>query len=423
VRLATAFLIAILSACVSNLATARTWYILPDGSGDAPTIQAGMDSATAGDTLLLACGTYYEHGISLISEICVRSETGSPQCVTVDGQEMGSVLRADSVDGMTSIEGLTIRGGHAATGGGLLCIHAIPRVKNCAFLWNGAYGWQGGGAIAYHSSVPLEASIEGTKFVRNSVADAAGPGAVLASGVSLSVVDCVFEETSGSAVGVENASGIFKRCTFTRNDCLFGGALAFYLWPDHKILVDSCQFVQNTAEALGSALWQAYGLVEVSNSVFWDNHGGDGGALYSEGRCRIRSCTFTRNSTAWYAGVLSFGGYSWLEDVLVADNLSKSMACLGCPVSLSCCDIYGNSGGDWVPCIADQYGINGNFSADPLFCDADVGDFTLRADSPCLPGQHPDGSDCGLIGAFGEGCAGPTSVERATWGAVKRLWQ
>jgi hypothetical protein len=65
----------------------------------------------------------------------------------------------------------------------------------------------------------------------------------------------------------------------------------------------------------------------------------------------------------------------------------------------------------------------GNNSADPLFCGADASNLTLRSDSPCLPGQHPDGYDCGLIGAFDEGCAGPTAVERTSWGGVKALFR
>jgi hypothetical protein len=88
-------------------------------------------------------------------------------------------------------------------------------------------------------------------------------------------------------------------------------------------------------------------------------------------------------------------------------------------VTLSCCDLFGNAGGDWVVGIADQEGIRGNFAADPLFCDPENGDLTLRSDSPCLPGNHPGGAACGLIGALGEGCAPPTAVERASWGGVK----
>ena len=38
----------------ATFASARTWYILPDGTGDAPTIQAGIDSAAIADTVLVA---------------------------------------------------------------------------------------------------------------------------------------------------------------------------------------------------------------------------------------------------------------------------------------------------------------------------------------------------------------------------------
>jgi hypothetical protein len=111
---------------------------------------------------------------------------------------------------------------------------------------------------------------------------------------------------------------------------------------------------------------------------------------------------------------------------------------------ISCCDFFGNAGGDWIGCgIEGQHGINGNFSADPLFCGpmdgstpmivSDASALTLHADSPCLPGNHPDGEDCGLIGAYGQGCGvavfgniaqpmpriDPASVETATWGRIK----
>jgi hypothetical protein len=88
-------------------------------------------------------------------------------------------------------------------------------------------------------------------------------------------------------------------------------------------------------------------------------------------------------------------------------------------VALSCCDVFGNEGGDWVGSISDQYGINGNISADPLFCNPGIGDFTLHANSPCAPDSNPD---CGLIGAWPVGCA-DTPVETTTWGAIKAIYR
>jgi hypothetical protein len=68
---------------------------------------------------------------------------------------------------------------------------------------------------------------------------------------------------------------------------------------------------------------------------------------------------------------------------------------------LTCCDVYGNAGGDWVGYIADQAGINGNFSADPLFCDTANGDLHIFNASPCAPANN----SCGvLIGALDVGC-------------------
>jgi len=55
---------------------------------------------------------------------------------------------------------------------------------------------------------------------------------------------------------------------------------------------------------------------------------------------------------------------------------------------LICCDVYGNDGGDWVGCIADQADLNFNFSLDPFFCDTDEGIYNISVISPCAPNNN-----------------------------------
>jgi hypothetical protein len=70
---------------------------------------------------------------------------------------------------------------------------------------------------------------------------------------------------------------------------------------------------------------------------------------------------------------------------------------------LSCCDVYGNAGGDWVGCIAAQADSGGNISLDPLFCGRGEKDFTIWYESPCVP-FSPAHPECDLVGAWPVGC-------------------
>jgi hypothetical protein len=122
---------------------------------------------------------------------------------------------------------------------------------------------------------------------------------------------------------------------------------------------------------------------------------------YSTGR--ISDCTVSGN-VAWPRETPSVyvvdPGEMTMENVIIAFNESEAILCEGGHIEIGCCDLYGNDGGDEL-CGED---LGGNFSDDPLFCDQESGDYRLDAHSPCLPGNHPDGVDCGLIGTLGRGC-------------------
>jgi predicted outer membrane repeat protein len=98
------------------------------------------------------------------------------------------------------------------------------------------------------------------------------------------------------------------------------------------------------------------------------------------------------------------------ENCIIAFNgNSESFYCMtGGQPTLTCCDVYGNLGGDWVGCIEDQIWINGNIWEDPLFCDPGTENYRLEDNSPCAPFSPPN-AECDLIGAWPAGC-NPSSV-------------
>lgn len=71
---------------------ARTWYIAPDGTGDAPTIPDAADSAAYGDTILVAPGTYicpdntdYSfYWVVLTSGVSLLSSEGADATIILD---------------------------------------------------------------------------------------------------------------------------------------------------------------------------------------------------------------------------------------------------------------------------------------------------------------------------------------------------
>ncbi len=170
----------------------------------------------------------------------------------------------------------------------------------------------------------------------------------------------------------------FFRCAILDNYNL-NRTSGFYIYGGEPSL-DEC-FFRGNVSYYGAGLLINNGTVRISNCTFVQNHGHNG--YVAEGR---------------HNAVLT------LENSLLAYNTGGvPVNCTtGASVYLSCCNIYRNDGADWMGCVADQFNINGNIRVDPLFCDLEQGDFSLCADSPCLP----ENNDCGLlIGVFGKGCA------------------
>ena len=130
-----------------TVATARNWYVVPDGTGDAPTIQAGIDSAAGGDEVILADGTFMGEGnreIDFLGKaITVRSQNGNPSLCIIDCENTGRGVSFVSSEGSASIlKGITIRRGSApggepeGGGGGIYCNSSSPSIVDCCLSDN-----------------------------------------------------------------------------------------------------------------------------------------------------------------------------------------------------------------------------------------------------------------------------------------------
>jgi predicted outer membrane repeat protein len=287
----------------------------------------------------------------------------------------------------------------SGSGGGLRCDASSATVTECSFIANNAT-YTGGGFFCDHSSSP---AIEGCVFGGNSTELGNGGGLACINGSSPSVFGCTFyENTSGQAGGgalAGESSPTFTSCVFDGNEAEYGGGVLCY---ESTSTFYGCFFLGNYAPG-------GYGA---------------GGGLYCEELADVvvTSCTFSDNGADVGGGnVECFTGAATFDNCIIA--FSTSGPAINCfygteVVTLNCCDVYGNAGGDWAGCIADQESINGNMSDDPLFCDRPGGDYTIDAQSPCAPDNS---GGCGLVGALSVACDTPVHVE--SWGAIKAMFR
>jgi hypothetical protein len=174
-----------------------------------------------------------------------------------------------------------------------------------------------------------------------------------------------------------------------------------------------CTFYNNTAPE--GALQVMYRNPLIAECTFYGNSGSDCAALRTwSSSSEITQCTFADNSSS--AGSVWLTGGSPQPDfnssIIAFNTNSVAVACTDSLPELACCDIYGNDLGDWVGCIAGEFGNDGNIRMDPLFCDPDSGDYTLQLESPCMADSAPPG--CPRLGAHDVGCSGGAGAP-ASW--------
>ena len=290
----------------SNCAVVALWVLTATVAGAAtlhvpseyPTIQAGVDSASVGDTVLVAPNTYSGTGNTDVQfwgkDIALVSSSG-PALTVIDcwSQARGFKL-LDGVSRDALIEGFTVLDGFAQFGGGGAYFRgSSPTVRNCVFsncFVEGEFEGQcspafGGAVYIAFWSDPL---FTNCSFVGNEIFGEPSYGTdVTIYNSAVTLQNCLFAygtddgELYGNALGVDAGGPNFtiERCLFTDSagypgyvhvadpglcDWYPGSQLGFQLCSDSPALPDNNEWSQLVG-ALGAGCGPCVTAVENSS--------------------------------------------------------------------------------------------------------------------------------------------------------------
>ncbi|MBP7744703.1 MAG: right-handed parallel beta-helix repeat-containing protein [Phycisphaerae bacterium] len=339
--------------------------------GTYATIQAAINACVAGDTVIIADGTYTGTGNKNLDfhglAITVRSASGAPATCIIDSGNSGRGFYFHSGESAAAlVQGLTIRNGNVVYpgGGGVYCISAHPTLSNCVITGNTAQFFAGGLHCEHASPTLLDCTISGN-------AGTGGGGVSCEASSNASLTNClIVGNTSinnlGGGISSVDSSPTFTHCWIANNTAGNGGGVYS---ANSGVIFTGCIITRNTGTNNGGGIYCAAAGTALRNCTIVGNIAGTaGGGLY----CQSSSPVVT-NCILWANTPQQFDGY------------------LGSPV-VTHCDVQGGWSGD------------GNIDADPLFRDPDGpdndpstiadNDYRLTFASPCL-----DAGDNGVVPA------------------------
>jgi parallel beta-helix repeat protein len=250
---------------------------------DQPTIQAGINAASWGDTVLVAPGVYTGGGNRDIvpNGMVVMSEKG-PEVTIIDCQADSidrhrGFLVGSSSDQNTVIDGFTITNGWYDSGGGISCYYSGPTIKNNIIRGNTSASF-GGGIDCWYNGMASAPCILNNVIVDN-VALAGSGGGIDCWGGLWDHYPTIIGNTIANNTASSRGGGIYtwaathpelENNTFTGNSADYGGAL---------YVGDSCS-------------------PTVKHSIFWDDSATYGPEIYVHSGASV-SVTYSDVDGGW----------------------------------------------------------------------------------------------------------------------------
>jgi parallel beta-helix repeat protein len=277
-RIATGVLLFFLSP---GLTAAVTWYV--DGgvseSGDGKSwetafekIEEGVDTATDGDTVIVAGGTYFETIRFDGKSVHLVSRDG-PVRTVIDASGSGTVVTFDFREGSGAIfEGFSVTGGGGSnSGSGIYCEGSSPTIFNCRIYRNISTYPNAGGGICCCDANPT---------------------------ISHCVIYSNWSHEWGGGIWCYKSSPRVEGCAIVQNSAFYGGGGIACDNECFPVIVN-CTIFGNLSPWRGGGIdsgWKSSTLV--INTVVWGNQQGD--IEVSSGSVELRSCVY--DGSVWSLG-------------------------------------------------------------------------------------------------------------------------
>ena len=288
------------------------------------------------------------------------------------------------------------------------CENSNPVFENCEISNNISNRYGGGMYFTNESTATLEACVIQGNFTTG-----------IYGGV-LTMIDCDVLNNAGAGIDcygaditncrvMGNEKGMctgYGTTTLTESSLDYNEEFGYKCEGSTNIIpstsIDNCTFIDNDANGIKGS----FASLSVNSCIFAYN-GASAISLKYCGNANLNECTIVNNvhpdkaPKSGSAIVLTFSSLNLLSSILAFNEGSEPVSCVEGYISAECCDVYGNTAGDWVGCLAASEGINNNFSSDPLFCDAEQGNYHLQETSPCIMSKK---ACAPVLGALEPGC-------------------
>lgn len=347
---------------------------------DQPTIQAAINAANNGDTVLVSDGTYNESINFNAKAITVKSVNGAAK-TTINGGGASTVVFFISGEIASSVlNGFTITNGSAGfvapnygEGGGIVVSNSSPTITNNAIRSNTACN---GAGIGIGFGGPL---IQGN-VISNNVQRGCS-GGIGGGGISVR--------------GASSGTRIIHNTILNNTMPAGGGGISLFAAGGPTIQNNTIQG-NNGGQTGGGIVMYNDASPQIFQNLFYGNSAGSGGAIYwlipvSTPGLFLLNNTMTNNSSSNGSAIFD-GGFD--NNMRIVNNLiigKPSQTAYFCqqyngsttPSVFSYNDVFSTGAAAISGNCTVATGTNGNISLDPAFTSA-MNNFHLQTGSPVI---------------------------------------